>query len=144
VIAPIHDRMAVILPREGHEAWLDPGFGDTEKLAALLVRFPANEVKAYPVSTLVNIARVEDARGAYGRWRGKRRGVARCLFRRARMWDRGGVEAHPAQRSTVESSTALRSSCLQQGRWLSHKRRRLPGDGWPMLSTRLRPSRIQT
>jgi hypothetical protein len=52
----------VILPRERHEAWLDPEFGDAEKLAGMLVPYPAAEVKAYPVSTLVNSAKVEDER----------------------------------------------------------------------------------
>jgi putative SOS response-associated peptidase YedK len=54
--------MAVILPWERHEAWLDPEFGDTERLAAMLGPYPVGEVKAYPVSTLVNNARVEDER----------------------------------------------------------------------------------
>jgi putative SOS response-associated peptidase YedK len=62
VVAPIHNRMAVILPKEHHEQWLDPEFQDTDKLAQLLVPYPAGEVKTYPVSTLVNSAKFEDAR----------------------------------------------------------------------------------
>src|SRR5262249_37131043 len=62
VVAPIHNRMAVILPREHHEQWLDPKFEDTSRLASLLVPYPAREVKTHPVSTLVNNARFEDER----------------------------------------------------------------------------------
>jgi putative SOS response-associated peptidase YedK len=62
VVAPIHDRMAVILPKEHHAQWLDPECQDTDALARLLVPYPADEVKAYAVSTLVNSTKVEDAR----------------------------------------------------------------------------------
>jgi putative SOS response-associated peptidase YedK len=62
VVAPIHNRMAVILPTDHHEQWLDPKFQDTDRLATLLVPCPAGEVKTYPVPTLVNSAKLEDAR----------------------------------------------------------------------------------
>ena len=62
VVAPIHDRMAVILPKEHHAQWLDPEFQDTGALAQLLVPYRADEMKAYPVSTLVNSPKFEDAR----------------------------------------------------------------------------------
>jgi len=62
VVAPIHNRMAVILPTQHHEQWLDPKLQDTGKLAELLVPYPGTEMKAYPVSTLVNNPKFEDAR----------------------------------------------------------------------------------
>jgi putative SOS response-associated peptidase YedK len=54
-VAPIHDRMPVILPRPTWTAWLDP---DTEPDAAhaLLVPAPDDDVVTYPVGTAVNSA----------------------------------------------------------------------------------------
>ncbi|SDI64122.1 SOS response-associated peptidase [Natribacillus halophilus] len=50
----IHDRMPVILSREHEQKWLDPTMNDPEKATNLLQPFPANEMKAYQVSTNVN------------------------------------------------------------------------------------------
>jgi putative SOS response-associated peptidase YedK len=49
--------MPVILHERDYEAWLDPGNEDTEALVRLLAPFPADEMRAYPVSTRVNNAR---------------------------------------------------------------------------------------
>jgi putative SOS response-associated peptidase YedK len=54
LMAPIHDRMPVIVPRSAYDLWLDPAVKDPQRLQALLVPFPAGEMDAYPVSTLVN------------------------------------------------------------------------------------------
>jgi putative SOS response-associated peptidase YedK len=54
LVRPIHDRMPVILPRNDYAKWLDPEVEDAGKLQELLVPFPAEEMKTYPVSTLVN------------------------------------------------------------------------------------------
>jgi putative SOS response-associated peptidase YedK len=54
LLAPIHDRMPVIIPREHYELWLDPGIHDPRRLQPLLVPFPAGEMEAYPVNRLVN------------------------------------------------------------------------------------------
>lgn len=54
VLAPIHDRMPVILPRSGYDIWLDPSVHDPKQLEPLLSRFPADEMEAYPVNRLVN------------------------------------------------------------------------------------------
>jgi putative SOS response-associated peptidase YedK len=54
VVAPIHDRMPVILDREGEEAWLAPGAGRSE-LQALLV--PTDELAVTDVSDAVNDVR---------------------------------------------------------------------------------------
>ena len=53
-MAPIHNRMPVILPREGYAHWLDPSPLFPVDLNSLLVPYPAAEMIAYPVSTLVN------------------------------------------------------------------------------------------
>jgi putative SOS response-associated peptidase YedK len=54
LMAAIHDRMPVILLRDDYDLWLDPEFEDKQKLLSLLRPYPANEMKAYPISTLVN------------------------------------------------------------------------------------------
>ena len=53
-VAPIHDRMPVILPAARYDEWLDPENRHTESLNALLQPYPATEMKAYPVTTFVN------------------------------------------------------------------------------------------
>ena len=53
-LAPIHDRMPVVLAERDWDEWLDPENRDTKKLARLLVPAPDSEFLAYPVSTLVN------------------------------------------------------------------------------------------
>jgi putative SOS response-associated peptidase YedK len=60
LMAPIHDRMPVILPREVYDVWLDPEFKGKEPLLALLKPYPQDEMIAVPVSTLVNSPRNED------------------------------------------------------------------------------------
>lgn len=54
LLAPIHDRMPAILPREHYERWLDPGEQHPEQLAPLLRPYPADRMEAYAVSPLVN------------------------------------------------------------------------------------------
>ena len=46
--------MPVILPPEHFALWLDPTIEDAKRLQALLRPYPADEMTAYPVSTLVN------------------------------------------------------------------------------------------
>jgi putative SOS response-associated peptidase YedK len=53
-LAPIHDRMPVVLAERDWAEWLDPANRDTTQLARLLVPAPSDEFLAYPVSTLVN------------------------------------------------------------------------------------------
>jgi len=61
VLETIHDRMPVILPAYGHDAWLG---SDTEpaELLSLLNPFPATAMKSHRVSQEVNAAKAEDAR----------------------------------------------------------------------------------
>ena len=59
LVAPIHNRMPVIIPEERYDRWLDPEkHGDPD----LLVPYPEEELTAYPVSTLVNSPAHDDAR----------------------------------------------------------------------------------
>ncbi len=53
MMAPIHNRMPVIVEPEDFEMWLDPGPRPADGLH-LLRPYPANRMTAYPVSTLVN------------------------------------------------------------------------------------------
>ena len=54
LVAPIHNRMPVILPRDAEDAWLDPENHDPAFLTALLRPYPAEQLEAYPVSPAVN------------------------------------------------------------------------------------------
>jgi putative SOS response-associated peptidase YedK len=60
VLAPIHDRMPVILPAPDHSTWLDPAVKDAERLQRLLQPFDASEMEAYPVSPRVGNPRADD------------------------------------------------------------------------------------
>ncbi len=53
----IHNRMPVILPREAETFWLDPDNDDVPALIDLLKPYPAEEMEAYRVSSLVNSPR---------------------------------------------------------------------------------------
>ncbi len=54
LMAPIHERMPVIIAPEHYGLWLDPQVQNGPNLAALLRPLPSNGMIAYPVSTLVN------------------------------------------------------------------------------------------
>ncbi|MDF2814816.1 MAG: response associated peptidase [Paenibacillus sp.] len=53
LIAPIHERMPVILRPEDEDTWLDRNNHDSRKLLTLLKPYPADEMKAYRVSASV-------------------------------------------------------------------------------------------
>jgi hypothetical protein len=55
----IHDRMPVILSPENYDLWLEPDFHGQGKLLEMLRPYPAEEMTAYPVSTVVNNPRNE-------------------------------------------------------------------------------------
>ena len=57
LVAPIHDRMPVILPQECYADWLDPANEDTGSLRELLLPCDPELLKTYAVSTLVNSPR---------------------------------------------------------------------------------------
>jgi putative SOS response-associated peptidase YedK len=54
LMATIHNRMPVILPREAEEIWLQEGPLDPPEIEQLLVPYPAGEMEAWPVGTSVN------------------------------------------------------------------------------------------
>jgi len=54
LIAPIHDRMAIIVPRNDYEEWLDPAQTDARQAVARLRPYPAADMMVYPVSKRVN------------------------------------------------------------------------------------------
>lgn len=56
LMSRIHNRMPVIVRPEDEERWLDPGITDPAEVMDLLRAYPAEEMEAYPVSTLVNSA----------------------------------------------------------------------------------------
>jgi putative SOS response-associated peptidase YedK len=56
-VAPVHDRMPVIIDRAHWDEWLSPDNHDLETLGRLLVPAPPQAVELYPVSTDVNDVR---------------------------------------------------------------------------------------
>jgi putative SOS response-associated peptidase YedK len=54
LLAPIHDRMPVVLPPDAWDRWLDPTNDDLAVIRGLLVPAPSQDFEAYPVSTKVN------------------------------------------------------------------------------------------
>lgn len=54
LVSRVHNRMPVVLAAEAYQDWLDPEEREPESLNDLLGPFPAEEMTAYPVSTLVN------------------------------------------------------------------------------------------
>jgi putative SOS response-associated peptidase YedK len=59
LVAEIHNRMPAILRIETYADWLAPASIPPEKLNHLLASYPADEMEAYPVSRLVNQARLD-------------------------------------------------------------------------------------
>jgi putative SOS response-associated peptidase YedK len=53
LMSSIHDRMPVILRREDEAIWLDREKQDAELLQSLLVPYPQEEMRAYPVHAMV-------------------------------------------------------------------------------------------
>jgi len=59
VMAPIHDRMPVILQPDLFDTWLDPSFRDTEALHRMIGQCASGLMRAYPVSQSINRVGVE-------------------------------------------------------------------------------------
>ena len=62
LVAPLHDRMPVILSRPGEERWLDPNPVSPADLKKILIPYPAGDMEAMPVSDLVNNPAADDER----------------------------------------------------------------------------------
>lgn len=54
LMAPIHNRMPVILQPADYSEWIDPAARSPESLKRMIQPFPAELMDAHPVSTLVN------------------------------------------------------------------------------------------
>jgi putative SOS response-associated peptidase YedK len=61
LVAPIHNRMPVILPPSHWRAWLGEDPAPAEELQTLLQPYPADLMRAYPVDTRVGNTRNNDA-----------------------------------------------------------------------------------
>jgi putative SOS response-associated peptidase YedK len=59
LMAPIHDRMPVILPQAHYSAWLDPSNGKVDELKNLLRPSDPSTMRAYPVRRAVNASRTD-------------------------------------------------------------------------------------
>ncbi len=59
-MAPLHNRMPVIVPPERYEAWCDPANQDMAQLQSFIEPYPPDEMHAYPVSTRVNSVKNDD------------------------------------------------------------------------------------
>ena len=56
LMAPIHDRMPVIMDAEAAHEWIAPGPLLPERMGALCASYPTDQMKADPVSSIVNSA----------------------------------------------------------------------------------------
>lgn len=54
LVAPVHNRMPVILPTQAYNEWLDPTLGDEQVLLPLLKPYNAQDMLVRSVSRLVN------------------------------------------------------------------------------------------
>ena len=54
LVAPLHDRMPVILHSEDYDSWLDPENERLPELKDLLRPYSAKQMSAHPVKNLVN------------------------------------------------------------------------------------------
>jgi putative SOS response-associated peptidase YedK len=61
LMAPIHDRMPVIVPPESYAEWLDPGNRDTQALMRFVQPYPPERMAGYRVSTRVSKPENDDA-----------------------------------------------------------------------------------
>lgn len=61
LVAPLHNRMPIIVPPDLYDLWLDPAIETPEKLAPVLQPFPAENMQAMRVSTRVNSPANDDS-----------------------------------------------------------------------------------
>lgn len=59
LVAPVHDRMPVMLDEESFARWLDPQ-ASPETLPDLLIPFPAHRMRSWPVDPAVGNARLDN------------------------------------------------------------------------------------
>ncbi len=61
LVRRVHDRMPVVVDPADYAFWLDPGLTEPEALRPLLVPYPADKMRVWPVSRKVNRAGYESA-----------------------------------------------------------------------------------
>lgn len=61
VVAPVHQRMPVILSKDDEDFWLNPDVIEPERLLPLLRPYPSDQMKATRVSSAVNNPRIDTA-----------------------------------------------------------------------------------
>src|SRR5712691_8046603 len=61
LLAPVHNRMPVILDPKDYDLWLDPYMQEVSRLKPLLDSFPPDQMRYYPVNLRVNNPRNDDA-----------------------------------------------------------------------------------
>ena len=54
LMKPIHDRIPVILSPDYYDAWMNPKETRSSNLKSLLLPYPSDRMKAYPISTVIN------------------------------------------------------------------------------------------
>ena len=54
LLGPKHNRMPVVLPRDMEDFWLDENVDDPAALTSVLTPYPADDMEAYKVSSVVN------------------------------------------------------------------------------------------
>lgn len=62
LVAPLHDRMPVILKRGDEDRWLTGDAPAPDEMKKILGPYPADEMEAYPVSSRVNNTDADDER----------------------------------------------------------------------------------
>jgi hypothetical protein len=62
LVGSIHDRMPIMQNPRDYDLWLDPGVQDAKRLEPLLVPHTGEAMAAYPVSTVVNKLKADDAK----------------------------------------------------------------------------------
>ena len=62
VMKPLHERMPAIIAPAHYDLWLDSRITDKNEIMQYLTSAPSSQLKAYPVSTWVNVPKHDDER----------------------------------------------------------------------------------
>src|SRR5207237_10601008 len=60
-VAPVHDRMPMILAEQDYDLWLDPGMTNIRVLSELLKPYDASQIRSYPVRNRVHQVQNDNA-----------------------------------------------------------------------------------
>ena len=61
LMARIHERMPVIIPRAHYARWLDPALQDPVEIQSMIASYPAEDLQAIPLGRRINDARNQGA-----------------------------------------------------------------------------------